>query len=74
MTLDALIMLCGAFVAVLPFLGFPQVWDNTLFFAVGIIIVLLGIATRRRAGKSQKAQRVSSYAESAPHSEGHDMA
>jgi VIT1/CCC1 family predicted Fe2+/Mn2+ transporter len=52
MTLDALIMLAGAFVAVLPSLGFPNSWDNVLFFLAGIFIISLGIIVRRRAGHS----------------------
>ena len=51
MTLDALIMLAGAFVAVLPFLGFPNSWDNALFFLAGIFIVSLGIIVRRLGGR-----------------------
>ncbi len=48
MTLDALIMLAGAFVAVLPFLGFPNSWDTVLFFLAGISVIALGIILRRR--------------------------
>jgi sugar phosphate permease len=48
MTLDTLIMLSGAFVAVLPFLGFPNSWDTALFFLAGIFIIALGIVVRRR--------------------------
>ncbi|MEK7107240.1 MAG: hypothetical protein AAB899_03585 [Patescibacteria group bacterium] len=52
MTVDALIMLAGAFVAVLPFLGFPNSWDTALFFLAGIFIISLGIAVRRREAHS----------------------
>lgn len=48
MTLDTVIMAFGAFVAVLPFLQFPQDWTNFFAFIAGIIIVSLGIAVRRR--------------------------
>ena len=48
MTLDALIMLSGGFVAVLPFLGFPNSWDSVLLFLAGIFIIGLGIVVRRR--------------------------
>lgn len=54
MTLDALIMLAGAFVAVLPFLGFPNSWDTVFFFLAGIFIVALGIVVRRRGGQNQQ--------------------
>ncbi len=52
MTLDALIMLLGTFVALLPFLGFPNSWDTAILLIVGIIIVGLGIAVRRRGSSS----------------------
>lgn len=48
MSLDALIMLAGAFVAVLPFLGFPGSWDNIFFLLAGIFVIALGIVVRRR--------------------------
>ncbi|MDR3570868.1 MAG: hypothetical protein P4L81_01575 [Candidatus Pacebacteria bacterium] len=48
MTLDTVIMLFGAFVAVLPFLQFPQDWTDFFAFVAGIIIIGLGIAVRRR--------------------------
>ena len=47
MTLDALIMLAGAFVAILPFLGFPNNWDTVLLFIAGVLIIVLGIVVRR---------------------------
>ena len=51
MTLDTLIMLSGAFVAVLPFLGFPTNWDTIFLVAVGIFVVGLGIAVHRTMHK-----------------------
>ena len=48
MTLDTIIMLLGAFIAILPFLGFPASWDTVLFFLAGIAVIALGIAVRRR--------------------------
>lgn len=48
MTLDTLIMLAGVFVAALPFLGFPSSWDRVLLLIVGILIIGLGVALRRR--------------------------
>lgn len=51
MTLDSLIMLSGAFVAVLPFLGFPNSWDNAFFLIAGIFIIAFGVAVRRRIHK-----------------------
>lgn len=48
MTLDTLIMFSGALVAVLPFLGFPNSWDNAIFFLAGVFVIALGIVVRRR--------------------------
>ncbi len=48
MTIDSLIMFSGAFIAALPFLGFPYSWDNVFLVIVGIFIVALGIVVRRR--------------------------
>ena len=48
MTIDAVIMLIGAIVAILPFLGFPNSWDAVLFFILGAIIIAIGIIVRRK--------------------------
>lgn len=48
MTLDTIIMLAGALVALLPFLGFPESWDMVIFFLLGVLVIGLGIAVRRR--------------------------
>jgi hypothetical protein len=57
MTLDTLIMLAGASVAVLPFLGFPDTWDTILFFIAGVIIIGLGIVVRRKEGERERKAR-----------------
>lgn len=69
MTLDALIMLAGSLVALLPFLGFPNSWDTVMFFFLGIFVVALGIVVRRRGWKQhprEPQQRASGFVESAP--------
>lgn len=61
MSLDAMIMLAGALVATVPFLGFPGSWDAVLLVILGAIIVGLGITLRRRGGSkisSSKAERM----------------
>lgn len=70
MSLDALVMFLGALVAVLPFLGFPTVWDTYILLILGILIVACGIVVRRRLNqKFRKAeQHPRTFAESAPHS------
>lgn len=55
MTLDALIMLSGAFIATLPFLGLPNSWDTVLFFVAGVFVIGLGITVRRREKDSGSA-------------------
>lgn len=55
MTLDSLIMLAGAFIATLPFLGLPNSWDEKLFLAAGIFVIALGIVVRRREKRDSTA-------------------
>ena len=67
MSLDALIILAGALIAVMPFLGFPISWQVWIFFILGIVVVLLGIAVRRRGGRPvAKNRRKGEFVESAP--------
>ena len=56
MTIDALIMLSGAFVAVLPFLGFPNSWDTFFFVFAGVLTIALGIVVRRRPARKATAE------------------
>jgi drug/metabolite transporter (DMT)-like permease len=58
MTLDALIILAGSIVAVLPFLGFPSSWNHALFFIAGLCVIALGIVVRRRLNKSTDTQQL----------------
>jgi hypothetical protein len=72
MTLDTLIMLLGTFVAILPFLGFPNSWDNVLLLGAGIIIVLLGMVVRfRNSRRLGENGRSGTYVENFPHT-GHE--
>ena len=66
MSLDALIMLAGAFVAVMPFLGFPLSWQVWIFFILGIVIIGLGIAVRRRGMRTPERRSRGEFVESAP--------
>jgi hypothetical protein len=63
MTLDALIMFAGAFVALLPFLGFPTSWDTAILFILGIFIVALGIVVRRRGLGLPEEERRAKFAQ-----------
>src|SRR3989344_3071653 len=53
MTLDALIMLVGAIVAALPFLGFPHSTSKWLLFVAGVLVFALGIVVRRRLSQKK---------------------
>jgi membrane protein implicated in regulation of membrane protease activity len=67
MTLDALIMLAGAMVAAIPFLGFTIDMQMWIFFILGIVIIGLGIAVRRRGERQQQARtRKGEFVESVP--------
>ena len=67
MTLDTLIMLSGAFVAVLPFLGLPNSWDSALYLIAGVFVISLGIVVRRRGKhvEMSRAIRGSDFVENA---------
>lgn len=81
MTLDALIMLAGGFVAVLPFLGFPNSWDTVLLFIAGVAIIGLGVVARRRllsgragVGAKQRERDAKTFVENAPPEDAHGEA
>ncbi len=64
MTLDALIMLAGAFVVVVPFLGFPADLLRMLFFLAGVVVIGLGIIVRRKEGERQTQERLAANGQS----------
>ncbi len=66
MTLDSLIMLCGALVAILPFLGFPNSWDAVILLILGVIVISLGIVVRRRSPRRAMHERDSIFVENSP--------
>jgi hypothetical protein len=67
MSLDALIMLFGALIAVMPFLGFTVDMQKWIIFVLGLIVVSLGIALRRRGQvKPQAKRRRGEFIESSP--------
>ncbi len=73
MTLDALIMFAGGFVAVLPFLGLPNSWDSMLLLIAGVAIVALGITVRRRLARPAQ-EEVYRDLSAAPHEPIEDLA
>lgn len=68
MTLDALIMLSGALIALIPFLGFPLKWDNVMLVVLGVLVITLGIIVRRRGLNRTTAvtKANGTYVESSP--------
>lgn len=66
MTSDALIILAGTLVTVIPFLGFPSSWDRVFFFVLGVFIVALGIAVRRKQVAHRPEVKPTHFAESQP--------
>ncbi len=67
MTIDALIMLFGALIAIIPFLGFTVSQQMWIFFFLGIIVIGLGIAVRRRGKRKQITRtRKGEFVESVP--------
>jgi hypothetical protein len=66
MSLDALIMLAGALIAVMPFLGFPVSWQMWIIFILGLIVIALGIAVRRRGQRIVQRRPRGEFVESAP--------
>ena len=75
MTLDTLMMLVGALIAVMQFLGFPSSWDNVLYFLAGALVILLGIIVRRRTAQKPPAARSNgTFSENAPDFDRHDVA
>jgi len=43
MSLDALIILSGVLIALLPFLGFPLKWYNVILVILGVVVIALGV-------------------------------
>ncbi len=68
MTLDSLIMFAGAFVAILPFLGFPNTWDSVILVVLGAFVIALGIVVRRRTPR-QSSGRDSFFVENTPNND-----
>lgn len=66
MSLDALIMLAGALIAVMPFLGFPVSAQMWIIFVLGLIVIGLGIAVRRRGPRAGQRRNRGEFVESMP--------
>ncbi|MBP9836850.1 MAG: hypothetical protein KBC78_03370 [Candidatus Pacebacteria bacterium] len=47
MTRETLVFLFGIVLAVLPFLGVPELWKQYLVSSIGVILILVGYSLRR---------------------------
>lgn len=47
MSKEALVILFGALVGLMPYLGLPGSWRTVLLSVAGLVIVLLGVLLRR---------------------------
>ncbi len=63
MTIDASIMLSVVLIILMPFLGFPRSWDDTIYFFLGVVVLSLGIVGRRKAGRRRESRE---FVESMP--------
>ena len=72
MTTDALIILAGILVALLPHLGFPTNWDKVFLTILGFFIVALGIAVRRKQVAQRPEAKPTHFTESQPTNAHHE--
>lgn len=70
MTKDTVLFLLGGFVALLPFMGFPNTWDTWLLVGAGMSVCAVGVAVRR-AKRPRSAPRAS-MAQTIPSPSAHD--
>ena len=47
MTKDLMVIALAAWVAIMPFLGFPNQWDTVIFVVTGLLIIVLMLMLRR---------------------------
>ncbi len=47
MTRETLVFLFGIILAVLPFLGIPELWKQYLVSGIGAVLILVGYSLRR---------------------------
>lgn len=47
MSKETVVFLCGIVLAIVPFLGIPEVWRQYAVFGIGVLLILIGYALRR---------------------------
>ena len=63
------LLLAGLFVAVLPHLGFPTLWDTVMYALAGISIATVSVLARaqfKKGGKERIVEKQPVYVESTP--------
>ncbi len=48
MTKETFIFLAGILLTLLPFLGVPLIWRQYMIFGIGILLIVIGYALRRK--------------------------
>ena len=49
MSKETLVFICGAFILLTPFLGFPREYKDWFLVGVGVVLMLVGYFLRRHA-------------------------
>jgi hypothetical protein len=63
-----ILLFLGTWVAVLPFLGFPYAWEDTLFFFTGLVLILLSYLLYKdiKAKEIMKEKTFDNFKENTP--------
>lgn len=48
MSKETLVFISGILLTIVPFLGVPQLWRQYVVLAIGILLILVGYALRRK--------------------------
>lgn len=48
MSKETLVFLFGILLTIIPFLGVPVLWRQYVIFGIGVLLILIGYALRRR--------------------------
>lgn len=48
MSKETLVFLFGILLTIIPFLGVPILWRQYVIFGIGVLLILIGYALRRR--------------------------
>ena len=48
MTKETFIFIAGILLTILPFLGIPLMWRQYLIFGIGVLLIMIGYALRRK--------------------------